>query len=146
MPIPAFNNQGDLPPGVFEAELAEVIARFGHGAAERQAATASLVRIHDLAKGTGKLARLVIFGSYVTAKLEPNDVDVLLVMADDFKSEEQVGEARQLFDHGHAAEHFGASIFWVRPSALLVGSLDDFIAHWQIKRDQSRRGIVEVKS
>jgi hypothetical protein len=146
MPLPEFNTQGDLPPGVFQAELSEVLARFGSGSAAREAATASLLRIHALAKGTGKLFRLVIFGSYVTAKPEPNDVDVVLVMADDFKWEQQVGEIHDLFDHAKAAKQFGASLFWVRPATLLVGTLEEFIAHWQIKRDRTRRGIVEVRS
>jgi hypothetical protein len=31
MPLPAFNENGDLPEGVHKASLDEVIARFGHG-------------------------------------------------------------------------------------------------------------------
>jgi len=41
---------------------------------------------------------------------------------------------------------FGASIFWIRPSMLLLESLEEFIEHWQIKRDRTRRGIVEVRA
>jgi hypothetical protein len=119
---------------------------FGGGGEARQAATASLTNIHMLAKGTGKLDRVVIFGSYVTANPTPNDVDVVLVMTDDFKWEEQTGRTRDLFDHQRAAEEFGASIFWVRPAAILLGSMDEFIGHWQVKRDRTRRGIVEVRS
>jgi hypothetical protein len=37
-----------------------------------------------------------------------------------------------------------SSIFWVRPGLLIGESLEDFVASWQIKRDGSRRGIVEV--
>jgi len=32
----------------------------------------------------------------------------------------------------------------VRPAFLLGETVDDFIAHWQITRAMSRRGIVEV--
>ncbi len=142
MPLPEFNSQGELAPGVYQARLSEVLARFAGGSPARQTATASLVRIHDLAKATGKLDRLVIFGSYVTTKPDPNDVDVILVMADDFKWRELAGEMRDLFDHQLAASEFEASVFWVRPAILALGTLDEFIAHWQIKRDQTRRGIV----
>jgi hypothetical protein len=31
---------------------------------------------------TGKVARFVVFGSFVTAKDEPNDVDVILLVED----------------------------------------------------------------
>jgi hypothetical protein len=48
--------------------------------------------IHATAKATGKLERFVIFGSYITDKVEPNDVDVVLVMADDFRFSECSGE------------------------------------------------------
>jgi hypothetical protein len=51
---------------------------------------------------------------------------------------------RDLFDHSRATVEFGASVFWVRPAAILIGTLDEFICHWQIKRDKTRRGIVEV--
>jgi hypothetical protein len=50
-----------------------------------------------------------------------------------------------LFDHQHADDRFGASIFWIRPAMLLLAeSLDGFIARWQLKRDGGRRGILEV--
>jgi hypothetical protein len=144
MPIPNFTSAGDFLP-VSIAPAAEVLGRFGGGSASRQEATASLVRIHQVAAATGKRNRLIIFGSYVTAKPDPQDVDVVLVMADDFRWHEQAGETRDLFDHQRATQEFGASVFWVRPSAILVGTLDEFIAHWQVTRDRSLRGIVEVK-
>jgi hypothetical protein len=84
MPLPESDEQGDLPVGVHQAMLAEVLTRFGHGTPQRQAVTAQLVRIYELARATDKLLRFVIFGSYVTAKPAPNDIDILLVMRDDF--------------------------------------------------------------
>jgi hypothetical protein len=49
-----------------------------------------------------------------------------------------------MFDHQCAQRELGASIFVVRPAFLLGETVDDFMAHWQITRDRSRRGIVEV--
>ena len=34
----------------------------------------------------------------------------------------------------------------IRPSMLIAETLDHFIEHWQIKRDGTRRGIVEVRT
>ena len=144
MSLPAFNSVGDLPEGVHLASLEEVISRFGDGGPARQAATASLLRIHNLATGTAKLERFIIFGSYVTAKPDPRDVDVVLVMADDFSFPDCTGETRSLFIHDQAAKVFAASVFWVRPGAILKGTLDEFIASWQVKRDKRLRGIIEV--
>jgi hypothetical protein len=84
MPLPTFDNRGDLPVGVHQATLGEVVERFGHGTPQRELVTNRLVHIYELAQRTGKLLRFVIFGSYVTDKLEPNDIDILLVMTDDF--------------------------------------------------------------
>ena len=91
------------------------------------------------------LQRLIIFGSYVTAKSDPNDVDVVLVMEDTFHLEDCPIEARGLFDHALAQARYGISIFWMRPGLLINESLEDFIKYWQTKRDGSKRGIVEVR-
>jgi hypothetical protein len=78
-------------------------------------------------------------------KPNPNDVDLVLVLADDFNLQTCDEETRLLFEHTRATEEFGASIFWIRPSMLLLETLEEFIAHWQIKRDRTHRGIVEVQ-
>ena len=60
---------------------------------------------------TGHLGRLVVFGSYVSDVNEPNDVDVMLVMANDFRSEDCPAESSALFDHARGNDELGASIF-----------------------------------
>lgn len=144
MLLPDFDSRGDLPEGVYRASLADVSARFGQGTTQRQLVSERLTRIYQLARRTGKLERFVIFGSYVTAKPEPNDVDILLVMRDDFDVMAHDEQTRALFDHLRAQRIFGASVFSVRPSTVLLESVDEFIAYWQIKRDQSKHGIVEI--
>ena len=145
MPLPHLNSTGELPEGVHQATMDEILAQFGDGTPQRQAATARLRRIYQLAHATGKLERLILFGSYITAKPDPNDIDIVLVMRNDFDVHACEEETRILFDHPRAVEAFGASVFWVRPLLLLLETLEEFIAHWQIKRDQTRRGIVEVR-
>jgi hypothetical protein len=146
MPLPQLNSAGELPAGVHQATMDEVLARFGRGTAQRQAVTARLQRIYDLARATRKLDRFILFGSYITAKPDPNDVDIILVMRDDFDVQACDKESRPLFNHPRAAEAFGASVFWIRPALLVLETLEEFIAHWQITRDQTRRGIVEVRA
>jgi hypothetical protein len=144
MPLPAFNEFGDLPEGIHPASLAEVVARFGSGTAQRIAVTGRLHRIHQLAAATGQLDRLMIFGSYVSDVSEPNDIDVILVMRNEFRSEDCPAESAVLFDHARANDDIGASVFWVRPDMLLGEPLEQFLAFWQTKRDGRRRGVVEV--
>ena len=102
-----------------------------------------LERIYRLVISTGQLARFVVFGSFVSAKRKPADVDVFLLMEDGFDLGRLTGESRILFDHGAAQAHFGASVFWLRRVAALGGE-EQTIAGWQIKRDGTRRGIIEI--
>jgi hypothetical protein len=87
MPLPEFNKFGDLPEGAHSASLAEVIARFGTGSAQHVAVTTRLNRIYELALATADLDSLLIFGSYVSDVIAPNDVDVILVMRNGFRCE-----------------------------------------------------------
>jgi len=144
MPLPAFNEFGDLPEGNHPASLDEVVTRFGPGSPQRQAVTDRLRRLYGLAVATGHLERLLIFGSYVSDVAEPNDVDVILVMRNAFRSEDCPAESSVLFDHARAQDELGASVFWVRPDMLLGEPLERFLAFWQTKRDGRHRGVVEI--
>ena len=62
-----------------------------------------------------------MFGSFVTTKPEPGDLDVFLLMEDTFDVSQLLGEVRLLFDHPVADAHFGASVFWMRRLAALGG-------------------------
>ena len=143
MPLPAFTNSGDLPPGVHRATLREALERFGTGSPRRQVMALRLEGLYQLAMTTGHVARFVVFGSFVTDKAEPNDVDLFMLMSDAFDVGQVTGQARLLFDHAIAQSHFGASVFWLRRLAALGGE-HKAIEDWQIKRDGSQRGIVEI--
>jgi hypothetical protein len=62
-----FELTGDLSAGVYQAALPEVLTRFAVGSRHRQALGARLKRIYNLAKNTGRLARFIVFGSFVSA-------------------------------------------------------------------------------
>jgi hypothetical protein len=140
---PDFNELGDLPVGVYRTKIADVIAHFGRGTAQRAAVTARLERVYELARSTGCLQRFVIFGSYVTAEPNPHDVDVFLVMRGGFQPRDAPPETQGLFRHGTAQSEFGASVFWVNAGTSFADT-QDLIIGWQTRRDLQRRGIVEV--
>jgi hypothetical protein len=106
MALPAFNEQGDLPPNIYRATLSEVFERFGHGSLQRLAVAERLSRLYELVTSTGQLARFVVFGSFVTAKVEPNDLDVVLIMQDTFDLASVTGEAALAFQHLEAEGPF----------------------------------------
>jgi hypothetical protein len=141
--LPAFNEEGDLPPGVYRATMTSVLERFGEGSVQRRAVGDRLSRIYELAASTGQVARFVVFGSFVTSKVEPNDVDVVILMEDAFDLSAVTGEAALVFQHSEADAHFGASVFWSKRSSALGGE-QAMIEYWQARREGGRRGIVEI--
>jgi hypothetical protein len=143
VPLPPFAASGDLPPGFHRATLSEVLERFGSGSSQRTLVGLRLERIYNVAWATGHLARCVVFGSFVTAKSVPNDVDVFLLMEDTFDVTQLTGEARLLFDHTVAQTRFGASVFWLRRLAVLDDE-QTTLSRWQITREGHYRGIVEI--
>jgi hypothetical protein len=141
--LPPLTASGDLPAGIHPATLRETIDRFGTNSPQRMLVALRLEHVYRLAVGTGHLARFIVFGSFVTDKQVPNDVDVFMLMEDSFDAGRLTGEMRLLFDHTIAQTHFGASVFWLRRLAALGGE-QTAIEQWQVKRDASLRGIVEI--
>jgi len=141
--LPSFNTSGDLPVGVHLTSLQEALSRFGVGSDQRKAVGLRLERLYQVACASGHLARFVVFGSFVTDKQQPNDVDVFLLMEDAFEASQLTGDSRILFDHAAAQDHFGASVFWLRRLAALQGE-QAAIEDWQVKRGGGQRGIVEI--
>jgi hypothetical protein len=140
---PDFNADGDLPGGIHRATLGDVIQHFGTGSLRREMVARRLERIYRFALRTGQLGRFVVFGSFVTSKPEPNDVDIFMLMEDTFDSSEVMGEAAIIFDNMAAQNIEGASVFWIRRMAA-IGGEEATLEHWGIKRDKTNRGIVEV--
>lgn len=130
-----------MPTGIHQASLAEVIRHFGVGSAQPQLVGRRLERIYKLAQTTRQVVRFVVFGSFVTSKPEPGNVDIFMLMDDSFDVGQVQGEAAIIFDHMAAQNVEGASIFWIRRMAA-IGGEQSTLEHWQIKRDKTRRGIV----
>lgn len=76
--IPPFDESGFLPPGVHPATLEEIEERFGGGSELRRVQMESVRWMVDLAQQAGA-QRIVLNGSFVTDRIEPNDVDCVLL-------------------------------------------------------------------
>lgn len=101
---------------------------------------ATLRLLYELARRTGYLRRFFVFGSFVSAKAEPRDIDVLLIMAREFATEACPSESLPVFAHLQAQARYGASVFWFKEGAMS----EKFSRAWQVARDGTLRGIVEV--
>jgi hypothetical protein len=130
--IPAFEDNGYLPPGIHRATLDEIEARFGTESELRCVQFESLTWLIHLVRRAG-IQRLVIDGSFVTERFEPNDVDCILLVAPDHVLDpaalDEINEGLPFLDI-HLAE----------PSefALLADQL------FATDRDGIPKGLVEV--
>jgi hypothetical protein len=142
--LPEFNSHGDLPPGVHTAGWEVFQARFGAATLRRVWLLGRLRSLLDLAASTGKLRRVFIWGSFVTAKPDPRDLDILLIMDEDFEVQEISSAAQVVFDSGRAKLLFTADVFWARGS-IGAEALNLWLDTYQTSRDFRKRGIVELE-
>jgi hypothetical protein len=84
--IPAFDDNGYLPPGIHCATLDLIAQRFGYDSELRRVQMESLRWLVGLAQRAGML-RIVINGSFVSDAYEPNDVDCALMIGLDYPSD-----------------------------------------------------------
>jgi predicted nucleotidyltransferase len=142
--IPEFNVDGNLPQGIYSVSEEEFLDRFTTHSARRKWLGERLKEILSLAKSTGKTERIFVWGSFVTTKESPNDVDMLLVMSEDFQLKTLPEECRHLFDYIRARVRFNADVFWSKAS-IGEDTLSLWLETYQLAKDFKRRGIVEVK-
>lgn len=131
--LPPYNDLGNLPAGIHTCSVAELVERFGSGSDEREAETAELLTFIDAARAAG-VRRLLVNGSFVTGKLAPNDVDVVVLPGPDYPR-----TGRPLDDE---------DLIW--PFLQVIVAADDVdFEHWgtrQFGTDRRKRpkGVVEV--
>jgi len=81
--IPEFDEEGHLPAGIHSATMEEIDERFGQDSEMRRVQMESLTWMVQLARRAG-VERIVVNGSFATDKLEPNDVDCVLLIGSGF--------------------------------------------------------------
>jgi len=145
MSLPALLPNGYLPPGVHEATLSEVVERFGTNTPRRQVLASRLQELLSLARATGRLQRIFIWGSFVTDKPFPRDLDLFLLMQEGFDREFTALSPPQqsIFDHERARLLFEADVFWAT-EAVGAAVLASWLSVYQLSRDMEQCGIVEV--
>ena len=84
--LPAFDLHGNLPAGIHRCTVEELVARFGSGSEERTTEIDELLRFIAAAKLAG-VRRLMVNGSFVTSKLAPNDVDIVILPGPGYPSQ-----------------------------------------------------------
>ncbi len=139
--IPEFRAGGYLPEPLHMASPAEATFRFGSSGPRRLRLALRLRRWVELARRVNA-RRLLIDGSFVTAKPEPNDIDAVILLPADFQGQVERGfvpalELEQMLLTRHPEEMFAAED---------EEDWDDWVEFFGRTRevDGRRKGIVEV--
>ncbi len=140
--IPQFRADGYLPEGLFTTTEAEVTFRFGASTPRRRRLTLRLRRWIELARQV-KAQRLVVDGSFVTAKEEPNDIDSVVLLPKDF--------GQQVESEVEPALELEEMLLTRRPEEIFAAEDEidwkDWIEFFSRTReaDGRRKGLVEIK-
>jgi len=142
--IPELQSEGYLPPGIHSASLSEVQARFGSSSAARQRQSELLGQIVEAAWGYPTIKRVLVWGSFVTAKVEPNDLDYSVIVSVAHDRERITPQHRRFFVPSYARRYYG-----VDKSYLVIKDypLDVYVERVDVVcRNRSRRpcGILEI--
>ena len=131
--LPPFDRFGYLPRGIHSCDEQELVARFGSGSSEREVETQELLSFVAWARSAG-IRRVIVNGSYATAKVAPNDVDVVILPGDGYPRGEKAW-------HEQTTQWPFLQVFVaVDESDLEDWSLQDF----GTDRKQRAKGVVEV--
>jgi hypothetical protein len=139
--IPPFRADGYLPEGLYLASEAEVLFRFGTSTRQRRRLALRLRRWIDFARHVGA-PRLLIDGSFVTAKDEPNDIDAVILLPSDFQEQVEQGVPSAL--------ELEAMLLTRRPEELFAAEDGTDWSEWveyfgrTREADGRRKGLVEI--
>ncbi len=142
--IPDFTHEGLLPAGIHQASLAELKQRFAvfERSDRRLRVFDRLANLLDEAKKSRIVQRVLIAGSLVTAKPEPNDFDCILVLDPTI-----VGRTLPPFQYNLVSRRMARRMFGGDIMPALDGSaaLAEYVDFFQTTRDGQRMGIVEIE-
>lgn len=114
--IPPFNEQGLLPDGIHDCTIEEAAERFAgfQGSDRRPQLWARFIEFMREAKACNLVEAVLVDGSFVTARAEPNDLDLVLVVSanHDFSADFQPSEYNVLSKR-RVNQRYG-STFWSR--------------------------------
>ncbi|MSP41575.1 MAG: hypothetical protein EXR70_24075 [Deltaproteobacteria bacterium] len=120
-PIPPFREDGYLPEGVHVSSEAEVIFRFGSANRTRRRLALRLRRWIELGRQVGA-KRMLVDGSFATARESPYDVDTVILLPLDF--------ALQLEREHQAAVELEEMLVTRRPEELFAAEDEDDWEEW----------------
>ena len=115
--IPSLNQEGFLPEGLHDCRVEEIEARFGRFllSDRRPRLWARFKEFVAQAPAGGVIQAIVVDGSFVTAKPDPNDIDLVLIVPSDHDfSAELTPSQYNLLAQARVQKRFGFDIVVVK--------------------------------
>ena len=139
--IPPFDDNGNLPPGIYFSEWSEFQQRFGT-TSKRQRMIKGLSTVMEQLKAAG--CRIIyINGSFVTNKTNPNDFDACWDRdnVDIDYLRKNAPTLLKFYDSATQKAKYGGEIY---PSDQPVDETTISIEFFQLDREQNRKGIIAI--
>ncbi|MDP6355514.1 MAG: hypothetical protein QF473_10455 [Planctomycetota bacterium] len=142
--IPEFNEWGFLPEGIHQTSLDEFKERFAifAGSDRRFRLFEQLERLIIDAQRSGIVRRVLVAGSFVSAKPAPNDFDSILILRTDIFDKALKPFHYNLVAGQRARRMYGGDVLSAVEGSQALERLLDF---FQTSRDGRTIGIVEIQ-
>ena len=144
MNLPELNLDGYLEPGIYLAQLSEVLERFGTGTPIRERQGNLLHLIVESARKYPTIKRVLLWGSFVSSKPEPGDLDYSIVVVLRHHLATIEPEDRRFFVPFDARIHYGVDAGYLMLHEYPPETYAEFIIFLCHDRRKRPRGIVEV--
>ena len=139
--IPELTELGLLPLGIHRATVAEFEDRFV-SSAHRRRVYGGLEKLLEEAARSGIVRGVLVAGSFVTAKPQPNDFDCVVVLDPSVLSRELRPFEYRLASKRRARKTFGGDVLPVVEGSQQYRNILEF---FQTTRQKQRVGLVEIE-
>lgn len=146
--IPSLNENGWLPEGVHDCTLQEAAERFGsfQSSDRRPELWMKFTEFIREVKACQWMEAVLVDGSYVTAKPDPGDIDLVLVVSASHDFSADLPPAQyNLLAQRRVRRRFGFDIVVVKSGS---GDLEEAIGFFQQvkQRPGMKKGVLRIKS
>jgi uncharacterized protein DUF6932 len=142
--LPGFDRDGLLPPGIHAAPLREVVARFGTGSPAREEKAELLRLVVEAAKDYRTIKRVLVWGSFVTNRPEPRDLDYSIIVSVDYNPDLIAAAHRRFFVPFEARPFYGVDRAYLVVFDYPWGNYIDLLDFTTYSRTLRRCGVVEI--
>jgi len=124
--------------------LATLRAQYGTATPTRQFLFERLATVINLLHETGHVRRIYLFGSFATETPVPNDVDLFVVMSQDFTTALLSQALVDVFTHDMCRIRYNVDVFWVT-EAVGENQIEAVLSVFSVNRNRQPQPILEVK-